>query len=196
MLDRQERRRVLMAAVPKAAAEGFTLTELMIAVAILGTLVLLAMPTFRQMLRNYEVRAAAESVVNGLQRARAEAVSRNTTVYFALGSGTSWTVDYVTKPVPTDPPLDSRASEEGSASATRTAFAADFATPATTITYNNLGQVVANADASQSLGVVVVTAPEASQTLHVAIGPGGSARTCDPDPNLPTTNVRKCLAGE
>jgi len=76
--------------------------ELLLALVVLGVLVGLGMPSFIQMLRNAETRAAAESVANGMQRARAEAVSRNAKMQFVLGSGTSWTVDYVTKPVDLD----------------------------------------------------------------------------------------------
>lgn len=177
-----------MPAMNKSA--GFTLTELMITLAILGTLVAAAVPSFRQMMQNYQTRVAAESVVNGLQRARAEAVSKNTSVYFTLGAGTAWTVDYVTKPVPTDPPLDQRQSNEGSARASLAAVASDLTTAATTITYNNLGQVVANADASATLSQVTVTVSGGTQSLLIKINAGGSARMCDP--TLPATNVRSC----
>ncbi len=175
--------------MPKSS--GFTLVELMITLAILGVLVTAALPSFRVMMQNYQARVAAESVANGLQRARGEAVARNANVQFVLAaSGTAWTVDYVNKPVPTDPPLDSRQSTEGSQNATRVAVASDLTTPATTITYNNLGQVVANADASLSLSQITFTASGGNQSLVVKINAGGSARLCDP--SLPATNVRSC----
>jgi len=170
---------------------GFTLTELMITLAIFGVLVSAAIPSFKQMMTNYQTRVAAESVANGLSRARAEAVSKNTKVYFALGGGTSWTVDYVTKPVPTDPPLDQRSSSEGSSNASIAAVASDLTTAATKITYNNLGQTVANADASPTLSQVTVTVSGGTQSLLIKINPGGSARMCDP--TLPAANVRSCL---
>lgn len=171
-------------------ASGMTLIELMIGVAILGALVMIALPNFREMLRNWEVRTAAESVANGLHRARTEAITKNASVYFLLGSGTSWTVDYVTKPVPSDPPLDSRPSNEGSPNASFTALASDLSTAANRITFNNLGQVIANADATPAIAQVNVTGLEATQPLRVTIGAGGNARVCDP--SLPTGNVRAC----
>ena len=175
-----------------AQSAGFTLVELMVAVGVLGVLTVVGLPAFRQMLQNYQVRVAAESVANGLQRARAEAVARNAAVQFFLGAGTSWTVDYVTKPVPTDPPLDSRSSAEGSANVALAAVAADLATAATTITFNNLGQVIANVPASPALGRVTFNAAATggNQTLRVTIGAGGNARVCDP--SLPPANVRYC----
>jgi type IV fimbrial biogenesis protein FimT len=63
---------------------GFSLVELIVGVAILGVLLAIAMPAFSNWLRNAKVRTAAESVQNGLQLARAEAVRRNTTVGFRL----------------------------------------------------------------------------------------------------------------
>jgi type IV fimbrial biogenesis protein FimT len=181
---------MLMRRAPRARSRGMTLIELMIGVAILGALVMIALPNFREMLRNYEVRAAAESVANGLHRARTEAITKNASVHFLLGSGTAWTVDYVNKPVMTDPPLDSRASNEGSPNASLTALASDLATAANRITFNNLGQVVANADASPAIARVNVTGAEATQTLRITIGAGGNARVCDP--SLPAGNVRAC----
>lgn len=181
-----------MQRLPGTRSSGFTLVELMIAVAVLAILMTVGLPNFRQLMKNYEVRVAAESVVNGLQRARAEAVSRNASVQFVLGTGTSWTVDYVTKPVPTDPPLDSRLSSEGSATAALVAVAADLSTAATKITYNNLGQVIVNPDATPTLRQVTfnATAGGGNQTLRVTIGAGGNARVCDP--SLPTSNARAC----
>jgi len=63
---------------------GFSLVELIVGMAILGVLLAIAMPAFSNWLRNAKVRTAAESVQNGLQLARAEAVRRNTTVGFRL----------------------------------------------------------------------------------------------------------------
>jgi type IV fimbrial biogenesis protein FimT len=157
---------------------GFSLIELMIGIAVLGVVVAAGMPSFTQMLRNSEVRNVSNSIANGLQRARAEAVARNASVQFVLGTGTSWTVDYVTKPVPTDPPLDSRSSSEGSSHASLTAVAADLVTPATTITFNNLGLVTS--PAATTLARVTVTVTGGNQTNRVVIGTGGNASVCDP----------------
>lgn len=173
-----------MRAAPKPRSAGFTLPEIMIAVAILGILTSLAVPNFRQLLRNYEVRGAAEAVSAGLQRARGEAVSRNASVQFVLGSGTSWTVSVVGGAT-----VDSRSSSD-SPNATMTAVASDLSTAATTLTFNNIGLVIANADASQALRRVTFTASGASETLRVEIGAGGSARVCDP--SLPSSNARAC----
>ncbi len=186
----------MLNAFPDRKSFGFSLIELMVGIVVMAILVALALPSFEIMLRNSEVRTAAESITNGLQRARAEAVARNTNVQFVLGAyppdctvaGSSWTVDYVNKPVATDPPIDARCSTEGSTHVTITAVAADLATIATTVAFNSLGQVVPN---PPWLAQVDLTADGASQNLRVEIGPGGNAKMCDP--NLPAgSSPRAC----
>jgi type IV fimbrial biogenesis protein FimT len=167
-----------LSAFPNRKSFGFSLVELMVGIAIVGILATLAMPSFQSWFRNAQIRAAGESITNGLQRARAEAVARNANVEFVLAAGSSWTVDYVVKPVPADPPIDSRSSNEGSKDVTVNAWAADLATPATTITFNNLGGVVANA---ASLTQVDLAAVGGNQNMRVTIGVGGNARMCDPN---------------
>ena len=85
------------------AARGFTLVELMIALAILGTLIMLALPSMVTWIQNTQIRTAAEGMYAGLTLARSEALRRNTTVRFQLVdtltsgcgysvSGTNWVV--------------------------------------------------------------------------------------------------------
>lgn len=176
-----------MKAFSKSKSAGFSLIELMVTIAVLGTLVAVGMPSFTKMIRNAEIRSAAESVSAGIQRARAEAVSRNARVQFVLGSGTSWYVDYVSTPDPSNR-LDSRASAE-SLNATLSVLPV----AATTVTFNQLGQIVTPnpADASLPLAQVTFTATGGNQTLLVMIGAGGNARVCDP--SLPASNLRSCL---
>ena len=63
---------------------GFTLIELMVVVAIMGILLSLGIPAFSEWNRNTRIRNQAESVLTGLQIARAEAVKRNRYVRFQL----------------------------------------------------------------------------------------------------------------
>jgi type IV fimbrial biogenesis protein FimT len=159
-------------------------------VVVLGILASMALPSFLNMLRNSEVRNAAESLRNGLQRARAEAVSRNANVQFVLGTGTSWTVDYVTKPNVSDPVLDSRSGSEGSSKVTVTAKAADGTTDATTVTFNSLGQIVANAT-PPTLAQIDLDAAGSTRPLGVVIGAGGNARVCYQ--SATASHMRPCL---
>lgn len=66
--------------------QGVTLIELIVGIAIISIITSIAVPSFQSMLLNSQIRNAAESVANGLQKARGEAVSRNTNVTFVLGA--------------------------------------------------------------------------------------------------------------
>lgn len=174
----------------KPKLSGFSLIELLISIAIMTILLSLATPGFQTWLQNAQIRNAAESIQNGLQRARAEAVGRNTDVEFVLSAGSSWVVQVAGGAV-----IESRSSNEGSKDVSLTALDADSA-PATTVTFNNLGSVkAANADTSApfmrvDLDSAVLEAAD-SQELRVTIGFGGNVRMCDC--NAPTSSARACL---
>lgn len=166
----------------KPRHSGFSLIELLIGIAILAILAGLAMPSFQAWLQNTQIRNAAESIQNGLQRARAEAVGRNTNVEFVLGAGSSWVVQ-----LPDGTNIESRSSNEGS----RDVAVAVTPLGATTITFNNFGGVLANnADASVPFTQVdfdsAVLAAAESQELRVTIGFGGNVRMCDPNTSAPS----------
>lgn len=63
---------------------GFTLIELMIGIALMALLLTFGMPSFSTMMHNMKVRSMAESLVHGLQNAKAEAIKRNQPVEFIL----------------------------------------------------------------------------------------------------------------
>ena len=67
-----------------SASKGFSLTELVVAIAIMAVLLSLGLPAFATYSRNIKVRAAAESFQAGLQLARGEAVRLNTPVQLIL----------------------------------------------------------------------------------------------------------------
>lgn len=56
---------------------GMTLVELLVAVAIFALLLSLGIGSFRDWIQNSQTRNAAESIMNGLQLARNEAIKRN-----------------------------------------------------------------------------------------------------------------------
>lgn len=167
----------MLNALPNARPFGFSLIELMVGVSIMAILATVAMPNFQIWLQNSQIRTAAESVSSGLQRARAEAVARNTNVTFTVWTDSSWTISVV---APASV-IESRSASEGSKNVTRTVLPAD----ATTITFNNFGGVVANADASATFTQVEFDSPvlpaAESKELRVTIGAGGNARMCDPN---------------
>lgn len=171
----------------KRKSLGFSLIELMVSVVIMAILMTLAVPGFQTWLQNSQIRNAAESIQNGLQRARAEAVGRNTDVTFVLGAGSSWVIGVVSS----GEVVESRSASEGSRNVTVAVTPAGSAT----VTFNNLGSVrVTNADASAPFTQVDLDSPVLaaadSQELRVTLGFGGNVRMCDP--NAPAGSPQAC----
>lgn len=63
---------------------GFSLVELMTAIAIIGVLLTLGASNFSMWISNMKVRSTAEAIQAGLQLARGEAVRRNDRIHFSL----------------------------------------------------------------------------------------------------------------
>jgi type IV fimbrial biogenesis protein FimT len=61
---------------------GFSLIELMIVVSIIIITSSIAVPSFKAWIQNTQIRTAAESIHGGLQKARTEALKRNTNIFF------------------------------------------------------------------------------------------------------------------
>ncbi|MCL2160363.1 MAG: GspH/FimT family pseudopilin [Betaproteobacteria bacterium] len=73
---------------PEGRTRGFTLTELLIVIAIAAILAALAVPSFKTVIRNMAVRNAADDLVADIQYARSEAVRTNRTVSLTLDERT------------------------------------------------------------------------------------------------------------
>lgn len=67
---------------------GFTAIELLITISMLGILMALALPSFREWIVNARIRTTAEVLQNNLRLAQAEALRRNRVVVFALTNAT------------------------------------------------------------------------------------------------------------
>lgn len=183
-----------MSAYSTARMSGFSLIEMMIAIVIMALALAIAMPMYSIWMQNSHIRNATESIQNGIQRARAEAVARNTSVAFVLGGGPFWTISVVG----TGEVIESRPAGEISQNvvmAVQPAPANPMADPpTTTVTFSGLGTVIANSPASASIteiGFDSTTLSEAdSRNLRITIGAGGAIRMCDP--NVDTSDPRHC----
>jgi type IV fimbrial biogenesis protein FimT len=165
---------------------GFSLVELMIGVAIIGLLMSFAAPNLRDWFLNAQIRNAADSILNGMQQARAEALAQSVSVAFVLQpevgkDTTSWDIFVVGSTVA----IASRLSSEGSDSVKRTV------TPggATTVTFDFAGMPLAGGITSVTLDSTVLSAA-ASKDLTVTVGVSGSTRMCDP--NVASPSPRAC----
>jgi len=69
---------------------GFTLTELMITVAIIGIVASLAVPSFQDMIERNRLKEAIESLKSDLMFARTEAIKRSTNINVTIVGTSSW----------------------------------------------------------------------------------------------------------
>lgn len=160
----------------RPAAAGFSLVELLTALGVSAILVAIAVPTMRSFIENSRIRAASESLQNGLSLARNEAVRRNQRVEFVT-QATGWVVR-----VPgTVTPLHEATGREGRGGLTLTIapVAADR------ITFDSFGRTIANADGSAALTQIdiVSTNPPSSgnyRPLRLQFQATGVARLCNP----------------
>jgi type IV fimbrial biogenesis protein FimT len=75
-----------------AQSAGFTLLEMLIAMAVMGIILTYAVPSMSTFYANQRLIGAAQQVYGHLQQARSEAVARNVTTYvnFAVDGTASW----------------------------------------------------------------------------------------------------------
>ena len=199
---------------------GFTMVEVMVSVAIIAIVIAIGIPSLSTWVQNTQVRSTAESLLTGLQLARAEAVRQNIRTRFQLAKadGTScaamgcWiiTTDSMTNQgtFPSTNQLQSAGSQEsgtnariGVNSATVAAInccttAISAGTGITTnplpgLVFNAFGQVVTDASVSKITRIDVTSATLATaRRMVITITSSGMAKLCDP--SLPSSNSRGC----
>ena len=178
---------------------GVTLIELMISIAIVSLLMVIGVPSFSLWIQNTQTRTAAESIQNGLQIARTEAVRRNMNVRFSLADASgavAWTVDCVNVTADCPAGIQSRSGGEGGVNARagvsvaalpspipvghfNTALAAGAGLPAG-VTFDGIGRVPI-ANVGTDIARIDVTNVKAGvRRMVIVIGTGGQTRMCDP----------------
>lgn len=172
------------------ANKGFSLVELMVAVAIIAVLASIAIPEFRLMTQNARIKTSAQSLLRGLQLARVEAIKRNLPVEFVLtdgavdaasvdavvasANGLNWMVRVQTASGPEY--VQGQAANEASLASVEVAGVS-------AVTFNGFGATTLGAQAQFQ-----ITDTEAGECapngpircVNVQVSPGGQARVCDP----------------
>lgn len=183
---------------------GVSLIELLVAISVLGVLLGLAMPHFAQMIQDAQNRTAAESLLNGLQLARTEALRRSTQVRFSLtdkNGKVAWNVGCLNANL-CPASIQQYVPEEGGGNArvgvtvdvlprpfkadtftTALAAGAGLDNPAF-VTFDGFGRV--SAAAGTEISRIDVTNAKSSNARRyvVTVGAGGQIRMCDPDRRL------------
>ncbi|MDR2215277.1 MAG: GspH/FimT family pseudopilin [Nevskiaceae bacterium] len=168
-------------------ARGFTLMELVTTIAIAAILVAIAAPDMSLFVKNGRIRAAAESLQNGLTLARAEAVRRNRNVVF-IRDATGWSViDESSETL-----LHQGSGKEGATGLTIAADPAD----ADRITYDSFGRATKNAGGSAPLAMINIESASPSENvnyrpLRIEILGTGASRLCQP--SVESTDPRACV---
>lgn len=182
---------------------GFTLIEISTTLAVMAMLLFALAPEITSMITNSRIRSTAESLQQGLQRARNEALSRNREVRLWLvtqnpsntldntcalsANSTAWIVSIndpsgqcaAASSDTVDPMvIEKSAGGTTSANVTVSALQSD-GTAATSVAFDGFGRV-AGAAAISRIDLDNISSSSSFRPLRIALASGGSLRLCEP----------------
>lgn len=177
------------------SSAGFTLIELVITIAILGLLLMQAVPSYQEWIANTRVRTSTDAIQNGLMLAKAEALRRNAKVQLAFTSteptaanvnaivtsttGTSWVarIYHSTNVYTSADFIQGRGASDGGNNTTVTAGQS-------TLVFTGIGTLspVPAADVA-----INVSGTGATRPLRITVSRAGAIRMCDPGLSIATS---------
>lgn len=163
---------------------GFTLIELVITLSVLSIILALAAAGVGDTIRNAQLLSGADSVQNGLQLARAEAVKSNGRVCFILSSTGSWAVKYDGTNGNCSGGIVQGPTEASSSLAVTAVLSG--------VVFNGLGALVgqsASIDIKPSIGKCIADGGKL-RCFRVTVSGLGQIKRCDP--SLAASDPRSC----
>ena len=204
---------------PRPRERGFSIIEVVIAIALIALLLVMGLPSLGLFLDNQKIRAATDAMYGLLQQARAEAAKQNTPVEFVMfdeaidltdftfinavvpkAGGLNWAVRVPKPAAPgTYDLIVARPGTESSGSATTSAVAVAGGAPI--ITFNGFGGTNGLAGTATfqftranpvNPDLLCKAAGGAIRCLNITVTTGGQIKVCDPDPSIPAGDTRRC----
>lgn len=193
--------------------KGFTIIELVITLAILGILLMLAIPAMQTWIANSKVRTVAESLQNDLRAAQNQAVKRSRQVAFVLtgntpavtatpsSGGNNWYTDVLPITSGTETLTNVQTSTIGS-QYNATISAKNTGTAISMLCFNSEGRLAANTSTGLGANCTVpsgtslitfdISLSAGDRPLRIEVQQGGRVRLCDPAKTLSSTNPDGC----
>jgi type IV fimbrial biogenesis protein FimT len=184
---------------------GVSLIELLVGLAVFAVLAALSAPSFSAWIQNLRVRTAAESIQNGLQVARTEAVRRNMPVRFQLVdrmsddcvlsvAASNWIVSLddpsgkcaTASSETADPRILQSANAAGDTNSVKVTVSPNTQT---SVSFNGMGRITPTPGSDIAISIKGNNAGDCATSgggggpvrcLRVEVAAGGQVRMCDP----------------
>lgn len=166
---------------------GFTIIEVLVATLVIGVLLAIAIPESQKMMTNVQIKTVASSIKDGLVLARTEALKRNARVLFVLvgNDGGAFRVT-----------LADGTQLFSKTAANNTSVDVTVPNGGSVVTFNGLGRVISNSDASSTPDAfnvddnILADADTKDLRIFVRV-PSGDVKMCDPNVTS-TSDPRYC----